>query len=99
MINTQLILTGLAQMVGSLPNPKTPMVLNYIIGQILELLDGDFKVFKKFMFSEDMNANILYMMATGASGGGSAPASNPMAPQQNQGQIRQSGAEQQVRGQ
>jgi hypothetical protein len=76
--------SGLLGMVGSIPNPKTPMVINYIMGQILELMGGGFKTFKKYMFEEDPSTMLLYTLATGAKGGGSPPAANPMAPQQNQ---------------
>jgi len=62
----------------SFPNPKTPLVINYIMGQVLELMGGDFKHFKKFMFEEDIKSNFLYMLATGQGrgmmgGGGSTP--------------------------
>ena len=85
-------------MIASTQNPKTPMVLNYFIGQILETLGGEFKQFKRFMFSEDMEANLLYQIATGSKGTGSPPGDNPMAPQQNQQGLQQGQAEQQVRG-
>ena len=55
----------LAGIVQSVPNPKTPMVLNYIIGQRIELMGGSFKHFKKFMFEEDPKTNMLYQIATG----------------------------------
>ena len=47
-------------------NPKGPAVVNYIIGQILEVMGGDFKHFKKFMFEEDPDTVLLYQLATGA---------------------------------
>uniref|UniRef100_A0A6H1ZN18 Portal protein n=1 Tax=viral metagenome TaxID=1070528 RepID=A0A6H1ZN18_9ZZZZ len=56
------------QLLGRLvafPNPKTPLVINYIMGQVLELMGGDFKHFKKFMFEEDIKSNFLYALATG----------------------------------
>jgi len=62
--------------VVSIPNPKTPLAVNYILGQVLELMGGDFKHFKKFMFSEDPKANMLYMLATG---GGQGQGSTPNA--------------------
>ena len=66
------------QLLGRLvafPNPKTPLVINYIMGQVLELMGGDFKHFKKFMFEEDIKSNFLYMLATGQGRGmiGSTP--------------------------
>jgi hypothetical protein len=68
-------------------NPKTPMVVNYIMGQIIELMGGNFKHFKQFMFSEDPSTVLLYQLAT--SGGGSAPTPNQppgaMAPQNQVG--------------
>jgi hypothetical protein len=91
---------GILGMVGGIQNPKTPMVVNYIIGQILELMGGGFKTFKKYMFEEDPSTMLLYTLATGGKGpmGGSPPASNPMAPPSNQMGMPQQGAEQMARG-
>ncbi|HHT9146689.1 MAG TPA: hypothetical protein ACFYD4_13620, partial [Candidatus Wunengus sp. YC61] len=89
---------GLYAMDASVQNPRTPMVLNYIKGQMLSLMDGDFSVYKKYMFMEDPESVLLYQLATGSKGTGSPPAGpNPMAPPQNQNPIKQSGMEQQVR--
>ena len=79
------------------PNPKTPMVLNYLMGMWLESAGKNFKHFKKFMFSEDAEINLLYQLVTG----GSLPAQqSPDAkgggPSNEQG-IQQSTPEQQVR--
>jgi hypothetical protein len=72
-------------MSAQVQNPKTPQVLNYIMGQMLELMGGKFKAFKKFMFEEDPTTMLLYQLATGAKGMGSAPSGpNPSAPPQNQ---------------
>lgn len=88
----------LGRVVG-LQNPKTPIVVNYILGQILELFGGDFKHFKKFMFSEDPQANMLYQLATGAKGQGSTPdAPGGPGQAQNQTGLPQGGLEQMVRG-
>ena len=85
-------------MVQAVPNPRTPMVLNYIIGQILELMGGSFKAFKKFMFEEDPRSVLLYQLATGAKGMGSAPTVPSPAPTQNQmSSLTQSPTEQQAR--
>lgn len=65
----------LGRVVG-FPNPKTPMVVNYIMGQVLELMGGDFKAFKKFMFEEDPKINAYYALATGGQMGGMAPTPN-----------------------
>ncbi len=87
----------------AIPNPKTPQVLNYIIGAMLELLGGDFKHFKRFMFNEDPTANALYQLATGAgAGGGGASGGAPNSPggeggPQNQFGLPQGGMEQAVR--
>lgn len=93
------------QMLGrvvAIPNPKTPQVLNYIIGAMLELLGGDFKHFKKFMFNEDAQANMLYQLATGAKGQGGTPSapSGPGGPGQPQNQygLPQGGLERMTRG-
>ena len=53
--------------VVAFPNPKTPLVINYIMGQVLDLMGGDFKHFKQFMFEEDVKTNFLYILATGGS--------------------------------
>ena len=87
----------LMQMFASTNNPKTPIVMNYFIGEILETLGGNFKHFKKFMFSEDVEANLLYQIVTGSKGAGSPQGGNPTAPQQNQQGQRQGQAEQQMR--
>ena len=83
--------------VVNFPNPKTPMVLNYLIGMWLEAAGKNFKHFKKFMFSEDPELNLLYQLVTGGSMpmqqspqmGGGGPS--------NQQGIAQSTPEQQVR--
>ena len=87
--------------VVALQNAKTPMVVNYIIGQVLELMGGSFKHFKKFMFNEDIQANMLYQIAIGGKGQGQG--STPNAPggpgqPQNQTGLPQSGLEQMTRG-
>jgi hypothetical protein len=51
--------------VVNFPNPKTPMVVNYLMGQWLEALGKNWKHFQKFMFSEDPEINLLYQIATG----------------------------------
>jgi hypothetical protein len=89
--------------VVAIPNPKTPMVVNYILGQVLELMGGDFKHFKNFMFSEDQKANMLYMLATGSKGGQAQGGSTPNAPggpmlPTNQTGLMQSMPEQMARG-
>ncbi|MHC4525147.1 MAG: hypothetical protein ACYSU8_06395 [Planctomycetota bacterium] len=53
--------------VVNFPNPKTPMVLNYLMGMWLEAAGKNFKHFKKFMFSEDAELNLLYQLVTGGS--------------------------------
>ena len=53
--------------VVNFPNPKTPMVLNYLMGMWLEAAGKNFKHFKKFMFSEDAEINLLYQLVTGGS--------------------------------
>ena len=93
----------IAGIVTKFPNPKTPAVMNYIIGQVLELWGGDFKHFKKFMFSEDVQSNILYQIAIGnAPGpdqpltiteGGEGPQNEQGLPQSNQEQATRMAAE------
>lgn len=89
---------SIMQIAGSVPNPKTPQVMNYAIGQILELMGGSFKHFKSFMFEEDEHTLLLYQLATGAKGLPSAPAPpNPGASPQNQQGMPQGQGEQQAR--
>jgi hypothetical protein len=89
---------GIMQMAGSVPNPKTPVVLNYAMGQILELMGGSFSHFKRFMYEEDPETNLLYTLATGAKSMPSPPAApNPGAPSQNQQGTPQPPAEQATR--
>jgi len=89
----------LGRVVG-MNNPKTPTAVNYILGQILEVMGGSFKHFKKFMFEEDQEAVMMYQLATGAKGMPSTPnmgAGGP-TPQQNQRGGVQRGPEQAARG-
>jgi hypothetical protein len=89
---------GIMQMAGSVPNPKTPQVLNYALGQILELMGGSFSHFKKFMFEEDEHTLLLYQLATGAKGLPTPPQpQNPMAPPSNQMGMPQGQGEQMAR--
>ena len=85
-------------MVAQFPNPKTPMVMNYLIGMYLEASGKNWKHFEKFMFSEDPEINLLYQLVTG----GQAPAQQqqgqaPGGGASNQTGIQQSTAEQGVR--
>jgi len=83
--------------VVNFPNPKTPMVVNYIMGQVLELMGGDFKAFKKFMFEEDPKLNAYYQLATGGQmpgGAGQQPGGMPGGGPQNQTGLPQGQAEQ-----
>lgn len=89
--------TQLIGLVSSVPNPKTAMVLNYIIGQILELSGGDFKHFKKFMFDESPESILLYQLATGAKPQQAKQPQQSGGPQ-NQTGLPQTGAEQNARG-
>jgi len=52
------------------PNPKTPMVVNYLMGMWLDAAGKNFKHFKEFMFSEDPEINLLYQLATGGQAAG-----------------------------
>lgn len=88
---------GMLGMVAPIQNPKTPTVVNYILGQMIEVLGKNFSHFKKFMFEEDPETMLLYTLATGAKGQGSPPAMNPAAPPQNQMGTPQPGAEQNAR--
>jgi hypothetical protein len=89
---------GILGMVAPIQNPKTPQVVNYILGQMLETMGGQFSHFKKFMFEDDPQTVLLYQLATGAKTMGSPPAGpNPMAPPQNQQGMPQRPPEQMVR--
>jgi len=86
------------QVVGGLQNPKTPQVVNYIIGQMLELIGGDFKVFKKYMFEEDPQAIMQWNMIMGMGQSGGVPPPAPQEqPMQNQMGMQQGAPEQQAR--
>ena len=93
-------LQSLLGIVASVPNPKTPMAMNMIIGQILDTFrSGDFKALKKFLFSDDIEANMIYQIATGGGAGGqNQPTDQPGGGPQNQTGLPQSNREQQVRG-
>lgn len=85
--------------VVNFPNPKTPLVLNYLLGMWLEAAGKNFKHFKKFMFSEDIQANTLYQLATGGQAPGLQPAATGATGggPSNQMGMQQSGAEQNTR--
>lgn len=86
-------------MIAPIQNPKTPMMVNMLVGEIMETMGKKFKVYKKFMLNDDAETNLLYQIVTGSKGGmGSPPAGNPMAPQQNQMGLPQQPAEQMTRG-
>ena len=83
--------------VVNFPNPKTPMVINYLMGMWLEAAGKNFKHFKKFMFSEDAELNLMYQLVTGGSMPvQQAPDMKGGGPSNQQG-IQQSTPEQQVR--
>jgi hypothetical protein len=81
------------------PNPKTPLALNYLLGMFLEAAGKNFKHFKKFMFSEDIEANTLYQLATGGQAAGLQPPQTgaPGGGPSNQMGMPQSAAEQNTR--
>ena len=87
------------------PNPKTPMVVNYLMGQWLEAAGKNFKHYQKFMFSEDPEINLLYQLATGGSAHGLQAQQQQQVEQQklagggpsNQNGIQQGTAEQNTR--
>jgi len=90
---------GVLGIIAPMNNPKTPMAVNYIVGQMLEIMGGKFSHFRKWMFEEDPEAVLLYQLAIGSKGTGSPPTGpNPAAPMQNQGQIPQGSTEQMTRG-
>ena len=84
-IKTWQTLAGQIISMGAL-NPKTPMVLNYIMGQVLELMGGSFKAFKKFMFEEDPNEIMQWLMLTGNKGMMGAPPAQGQNPNPTQNQ-------------
>lgn len=98
--------TTIDQLLGRIvafPNPKTPMVINYLIGMWLDVIGGEFKHFKRYMFEEDPETNLLYQIVTGAKGSQTgAPTPNaPVGPEgavQNQQGLPQGGMEQMIRG-
>jgi hypothetical protein len=56
--------------VVAMPNPKTPMVVNMLMGKIMERMGDTFKDVKRFMFEDTPEAVLLYQMATSMKGGG-----------------------------
>jgi hypothetical protein len=85
-------------LVAPVQNPKTPMVINYILGQILELMGGSFSHFKKFMFDDNPESVVLYQLATGAKIPPTPPAPpSPGMPPSNQNGLPQGPQEQAVR--
>jgi len=82
---------GLAQM-----NPKAPMAVNFILGQIYELMGGKFKQMRKFLMEDDPMKNAQYQMMTGGKGQGSTP--DASGETQNQSGLPQGMIEQQTRG-
>ena len=85
---------GLAQL-----NPKAPMAVNFILGQIYELMGGSFKQMKKYLLEDDPQKNAMHQMMAGGKGQGST--SNASGNAQNQmgmpqglieGQARQASA-------
>ena len=81
-------------------NPKTPMVLNYIMGQVLDLMGSSYKAFKGFAFEEDPQKIMEWLMLTGNKGMMNAPpaASGNPNPAQNQTGLPMTAQEQQPRG-
>lgn len=89
---------SILQTVAPMQNPKTAMVINYCIGQMLETMGGSFKHFKKFMFEDNPQAIALYQLATGAQPNAGTPPTMPNAqPPSNQAGLPQQGAEQMTR--
>jgi len=91
-------LQGLWGMTAPIQNPNTPKVLNMIWAGIVDLMGTQHAALKSVMFEEDIESNLLYTLATGSKGTGTpqvAPQAAP--PVQNQNNIPQGQAEQQVR--
>jgi hypothetical protein len=87
-------------MIAPINNPKTPQMVNMLVGEILETMGKKFKLYKKFMLDDDPRSIALYQAISGAkiSGMGSPPMGNPQPPMQNQNGLPQGQMEQQVRG-
>lgn len=84
-------------MVAPMQNPKTPMMINMLVGEILEAMGKKYKLYKKFMLEEDPQAIAIYQILTGGKGTGSPPAGSGLPPLQNQAGLPQSQTEQQTR--
>ena len=87
-------------------NPKAPMLINFILGQMYELMGGSFKQMKQYLMEEDPRAVMQYMNAMNQQGqqpqgpqgrGGSAPKARGGGTQ-NQTGLPQPRQEQSVRG-
>ena len=68
-------------------NPKTPMVMNYIMGQVLELMGSSYKAFSKFAFEEDPQKIMEWLMLTGSKGMMGAPPQGSPNPNPTQNQM------------
>jgi hypothetical protein len=81
------------------PNPKSAAAVNYAMGEMLDLMGGSFKHFKKWMFEEDPNTILLWQIATGKGNtmGATPPAGPTMTVTSNEQGIPQGGAEQMTR--
>jgi len=77
-------------------NPKAPMAINFILGQIYELMGGSFKSMKKFLMEDDPVKNAQHQIMAGGKGQGSTPNMGGGATQ-NQSGLPQGMAEGQAR--
>ena len=85
------------QMLGrvvNFPNPKTPMLLNYLLKQAFELFGNEFPEYKDILLDESPQAQQMAMMQ----GQGDQMADQNMMPTSNQSGLMQSGQEQMARG-
>ena len=86
-------------MIAPIQNPKTPMMVNMLVGEILEAMGKKFKLYKKFMLDDSPESVAMYQAITGAKMSvQQSPQMNPMNPAQNQNGLPQQQIEQQTRG-
>ena len=79
--------------VANIPNPKTPMVLNYLLGKAFELLGSEFPDYKDVLFDTSPEAQKMAMQQ----GAGTAMPEQNLSPTSNQAGVPMSDMESGVR--
>ncbi|MEK7499178.1 MAG: hypothetical protein AAB649_01065, partial [Patescibacteria group bacterium] len=80
--------------VGSIPNPNTPKLLNYLLGQAFKLFGKEFPEYEKYLLDESPASQQL---AAQQGGGQAQPATMGAEATSNQSGVPQSAPEQDAR--